>query len=425
MGVNRVPPHSISDEEALLGAMLNYSDAVAAALDIVDPSSFYQPSHALVWDAVATLYLRGERHDETAVASLLGRRHQLDTVGGTQALRNLSTRTTGPSSAPRHARIIEELATCRRLIAAAAEIADRAYAAPEDIGGLIDSARQSLAAIDLPGSGPPADLYQVGQFLKMGDEPDSLRRAEWVIPGVVRRGWRVVVVASEGIGKSVALRMLATGAATGVHPFTTGRMEPVTSLIVDVENPPDVIRSTLTKAHDYGVSRLGTDGQGWIWNRINGLNLRTRTGRNTLDAILRHVRPDLVCMGPLYKLFRTSSRESDELAAGEVQAVLDDFRERYQFALVLEHHAPKAVAGRRDLVPFGSSLWQRWPEMGVTMSPHKDEPAGKRPRRLVLRRYRGDRVDNAWPDELHWGEQGWPYVGWWQDGLPLDSEVMF
>jgi hypothetical protein len=80
-----------------------------------------------------------------------------------------------------------------------------------------------------------------------------------------------------------------------------------------------------------------------------------------------------------------------------MQEILDDLRTRYGFALVIEHHAPKAQGGARDLAPFGSSLWLRWGEIRMSLTPpDKSFPV----RSLKLLPFSGSRVEHGWPDRI-------------------------
>jgi replicative DNA helicase len=220
-----------------------------------------------------------------------------------------------------------------------------------------------------------------------------------------------MIVAAEGAGKSVATRQLAICAAQGVHPFRFSTMPPVRTLIVDLENPDDAIAQTCKPitaraklaAQDY------EPGRAWLWRQPGGVDLRTRVGRGRLEAVVAATQPDLVCLGPVYKAYRSSAKESDELAAGEVQGVLDDLRTRYRFAVVLEHHAPKAQGGYRDLLPYGSSLWLRWPELGVKFTQDQNDK-----RSVKVGRFRQDRVEASWPDRLDRGGL-WPWTGFWHN----------
>jgi hypothetical protein len=59
---------------------------------------------------------------------------------------------------------------------------------------------------------------------------------EWVIEGLLAQGDRLVLTASEGLGKSTLLRQIAVCAAAGLHPFHSAPIDPVKVLVVDCEN---------------------------------------------------------------------------------------------------------------------------------------------------------------------------------------------
>ncbi|MER3453419.1 MAG: hypothetical protein C4344_07270, partial [Acidimicrobiia bacterium] len=115
----RVPPHNLQAEESLLGAMLLSRDAIAAVTEVrgLSPDDFYRPAHGHVFAAVMSLYERGEPVDPVTVADELARRDQLEGVGGLQALLALQAAAPATTNAQRYARIVEEHAVLRRLIA--------------------------------------------------------------------------------------------------------------------------------------------------------------------------------------------------------------------------------------------------------------------------------------------------------------------
>src|SRR5579859_4446274 len=85
-GSSRVPPHNLDAEQSLLGAMLLSRDAIAAAVEYCGTDDFYKPAHAHVFDAITTLYTRGEPADPVTVADELSRAGLLEASGGLGAL---------------------------------------------------------------------------------------------------------------------------------------------------------------------------------------------------------------------------------------------------------------------------------------------------------------------------------------------------
>ena len=226
------------------------------------------------------------------------------------------------------------------------------------------------------------------------------------------------VIAPEGYGKSELLRQLVVTVPFGLHPFTFRQIAPVPTLLVDLENPRQLVKDRLTFLSQVASANAkGPREPCTLWHRPGGIDVRRRADRLALEDVLRLNRPKLVALGPVYKAYGRKASESDEQVASEVQAILDDLRVRYGFALVLEHHAPQASNGFRDLRPFGGSLWLRWPEFGLSLKPDPQHPHQV----LKVGRSRSDRYRANWPDELHHGQVS-PWEGRWTNGAPTTAK---
>src|SRR4051812_38883053 len=143
----RVPPHNLQAEESLLGAMLLSKDAVAAAVEVVNADDFYKPAHGHVFDAITSLYSGGEPVDPVTVAEELRRAGLLDAIGGPGLLVTLQSATPATTSAARYARIVEENALLRRLILVGGEVAEKAYALPDDVTKAVDEAESLVFGV--------------------------------------------------------------------------------------------------------------------------------------------------------------------------------------------------------------------------------------------------------------------------------------
>lgn len=141
---SRVPPHNLSAEESVLGAMLLRPDAIAAAIELISADDFYKPTHAHVFDAVSTLYGQGQAVDPVTVSEELRRAGLLEAVGGQEFLLELQNTTPAVSSAAHYARIVEENALLRRLIRVAGDIAEMGYELPDDVAKAIDRAESMV-----------------------------------------------------------------------------------------------------------------------------------------------------------------------------------------------------------------------------------------------------------------------------------------
>lgn len=394
-------PHDCDAEDALVGDMLMLPHVIADVAAEVVPGDFFQPHAAAAFAAIVQAHNNGE---PLGPSSLLGVLREAGADPDPAWIMRVQTLSDG--SWKRHAKTVVAYRVRRQLVALARSAATDAKDPTVEPGFVLDQLRAGLGSVHLPDGTPPAGLHDLDTFM---DRPDH-EQAPWIVPSMLRQGWRVVIVGGEGGGKSTLWRQFAIRIAQGLHPVDAIRIEPVRTLLVDLENPADAIaqgcvpiRTQVKRETSY------QPGRAWLWHRPQGVNLRSRTHQAELAAVLAATRPQVVSLGPLYKAYHRDGRETDEQAVAEVQRVFDDLRTRFGFALLLEHHAPQESAGLRTMRPYGSSLWLRWPEVGLGM---QDDPERKGSVKLV--EWRGARMECSWPDRLDRGTV-WPWVGHWDN----------
>ena len=289
-----------------------------------------------------------------------------------------------------------------------------AYAVTHDdpgaLGEAIDVAEQALATARARLSGVTAVPDEVS-LADLACEPD--RTEDWVVPDLIERGDRLILTGFEGLGKSTLFTQLALAPAGGIHPFT-GQPLPAQHrvLIVDVENPRRLIRQRMmSMAATVDQLRLeaGLREADWssavqLISRPEGFDLTRPEELAGIEAACLRQRPDLLVIGPLYKLTGYNTHE-EEGALGLLR-VLDRLRVRHNCALLSEHHAGHAQNGQqRSTRPIGSSVLLRWPEFGLGIAAHPDHVQEEHPPVVTVRRWRGSRVERMWPRELRHGRR--------------------
>lgn len=257
-----------------------------------------------------------------------------------------------------------------------------------------------IAASTIVDPGDPGRLIQWNDFIN----ETSSDSYDWVIPNLVERGERVIVVAAEGVGKTMLARQIALCSSSGVHPFTFQPMKPVVTLTVDLENPERIIRrmssSILNNAMSMGrVPKVTAS----ILTKPAGMDLLKASDRAILEEAIDRVKPDILLIGPLYKAFIDPGGRTSEALAVELAKYLDTIRTVYKCALWLEHHAPLGTTmSSRDLRPFGSAVWSRWPEFGISLQP---DPTSPDPYVYDIRHFRGARDERPWPVKIKRGKR--------------------
>jgi replicative DNA helicase len=140
----RVPPHNLEAEQAVLGAMFLSSEAVEQVLSIVDVKDFYRPAHARIFSAIDYLYTRGIPIDHVSVADRLTSAGELDQAGGKPYLLDITQVVPTAANAPRYAQIVKRTAMLRQLIGAATQIVTMGFEAPDDIDTLIEDSERLI-----------------------------------------------------------------------------------------------------------------------------------------------------------------------------------------------------------------------------------------------------------------------------------------
>lgn len=419
MAGDRMPPQSVDSERALLGSCLLSAEVIPEVMRTVSPDDFYTPRFQLVFHAIEKLWGRGQPVDAVSVCEELTRDDVLAECGGTDAIVDLQMDTPAISRAGYYAANVVRASRLRRIVMMASELADECFnpgADPDAVFDLLCSAagdrRLMPREIALPADYMPAVTLR-------NLPPEEFEGGDWIVPGLLRKMWRVLMVGAEGSGKSTIARQFATLISNGIHPFTGGlNLTPRRALVIDAENPLDVVQHQFDLIDERGMGKLSHSDNLWVWRLEGGINFRERTSQMQFEAVLQDCRPELVTMGPVYKLYSNRNSIDLEDAAKEFLDVIDGFRKRFGFALIMEHHAPKGSSDApRQIVPFGSSAWLRWPEFGLRLrGEDRDEKA--RPHKITLGRFRGDRVDGAWPLELHRDSvsSGLPWTGVYPTG---------
>lgn len=254
------------------------------------------------------------------------------------------------------------------------------------------AAAPGLAAL-AAGEDPNAPDPDIGEFLH-SDEPEH----DWLIRGLIERGDRVIITGHEGSGKSTLLRQFGVMAAAGIHPFTLEQIDPIKVMFVDLENSTRQVRRKLRPlwlaARDLAPGRMR------IRVVAQGIDLLREADRAFLSQRIAANEPDLVIMGPLYKL--VGDDPVKEEPARVAALYLDALRTRHGFGLMMETHCPHGANGaKRPERPYGASLWMRWPEFGIYL----DATPGSE----ALRHWRGARDEREWPTLLRRGGT-WPWT---------------
>lgn len=414
MTTTKIPPHNLDAEEALIGAALLRPDLLGDARHLVDPSDFYKPLYGEIWAVMLSMYESGLSVDPVTIGGAMAGIQDM-----TPELHRLSMAVPSVSAWTMYADTVIESSRRRRLIGFLSEIVHDAYGTT-DIDELVS--RADAAGADRLIASRSASIegfYNVAEFMVVAEAEAQIR--PWLVRGLFRPLWRIILVAEEGVGKGTLMRQCALHIAAGRDPFApTVFIEPQKCLYADFENPMSTVKHQLGIVNNLNGADLIEEARDSlsIWRQEGGIDLRKRRDQALFEAVVQRAEPQILFAGPLYKMFRRTKSDDLEQATIELLEFLDDLRVRYGFALMLEHHAPKAIGAHRDLNPFGSSALMRWPDFGFTLEVDSQATMTDPRLRCRLGRFRRDREPANWPDEVSRGDamSSVAWTGKWING---------
>jgi len=143
----RTPPQNIDAEKALIGAIMLKPDVMHDISVNIYPESFYADKHGQIYQAIITIFTKGDPIDILSVTTKLKSEGQLDRVGGATYINQLVDTVPAAGNAQYYADLVQSKAILRGLIHAADEIAEMSYLDPENIDETLDQAEKKVYGV--------------------------------------------------------------------------------------------------------------------------------------------------------------------------------------------------------------------------------------------------------------------------------------
>ena len=226
IAVEKLPPHDIDAEEAVIASLLVDGEAIFKVAPILRPEDFFREKNHWAYDACLTLWDRGEAINQITLAHELARRGRLDELGGVAYLSQLVTELPTPLGVEYYAQIVQRDAVYRRLIDAAGKITQVGYQGGADLSAALAHAEGLLAAVR--GEKLVSDFVHIRELLERHVEAAEGEGTE-AAAGHIRSGFMdldtllgglkrsdlVILAARPSLGKTSLALNIARNAAVG------------------------------------------------------------------------------------------------------------------------------------------------------------------------------------------------------------------
>jgi replicative DNA helicase len=220
-----VPPHNAEAEEAVLGSLLIDTEAVLRVAGYLKPEHFYTVKNQWIYEAMLRVQERREPIDLLTVSSELNVAGHLEEIGGEAYIAQLTNTVPTALNVEAYARAVENLATRRRMITAAGDIAKIAYDQSIAIEQVIEKSEATVFGVTegrgeghmVPIRKAVNDFYERIEYLhEHKDEPLGVPTGYGdldKLTGGLQRGDLLIIAARPGVGKTSLMLNVGYNAA--------------------------------------------------------------------------------------------------------------------------------------------------------------------------------------------------------------------
>ena len=237
MDLNKIPPHDIEAEQAVLGSMLLDKDAVIEGLEVLKEEDFYREDNKAVFSAIASLYLKSEPVDLITVKKELTENGNFERIGGMEYLSSLPEKVPTTANVEKYIRIVEEQSLRRKLIQTSNELISLGYDDTEETERIIDLAEKRV--MDLTQDSSAKGYSSIKDILVSTlDELEKLYNQKGKISGIttgfigldkmtsgLHNSDLLILAARPAMGKSALAVNIATNVAKSGVPVVIFNLE--------------------------------------------------------------------------------------------------------------------------------------------------------------------------------------------------------
>ena len=140
-------PRDLDAEKAVLGAAFLSKNALADAMEYLQPQDFYRKAHQIIFQKMIDLNDEDQPIDPLTMKSALDKDNQTENIGGVAYIAELASAVPTAANVVYYSKIVHDKATRRRLINTATKIINKSYADDDSVSDLLDSAEQQIMSV--------------------------------------------------------------------------------------------------------------------------------------------------------------------------------------------------------------------------------------------------------------------------------------
>lgn len=144
---DKIPPHSIEAEQAVLGALLLDWKSMADVVSILKSDRFYSIQNQTIYSALLKLYTNNITGDTISLINELTKEEKLEMAGGASYIASLTDTVPSAANIDYYAGMVVDRAVRRDLIKVSSELRASSYELNKDSNVILDSAEQKIFSL--------------------------------------------------------------------------------------------------------------------------------------------------------------------------------------------------------------------------------------------------------------------------------------
>ena len=144
---DKVPPHNIEAEQAVLGALLLNWTAMSEVVSILRPDRFYSLQNQVIYDAMQKLFSKNATGDTISLINELTVENKLEQAGGAAYIASLTDTVPSAANIDYYAEMVLDRAARRDLIHISSELKASSFDLQKKSDDILDSAEQKIFSL--------------------------------------------------------------------------------------------------------------------------------------------------------------------------------------------------------------------------------------------------------------------------------------
>ena len=145
---DKIPPHSIEAEQAVLGACLLDWGAMGEIVNFLRPERFYSLQNQVIFEGLLSLFKQNIHGDILALINELTKLGKLEQAGGAAYISSLTDTVPSSANIEYYAKVVMDRATRRDLIKISSEMRSSAFEVSRESADLLGEAEQKIFALN-------------------------------------------------------------------------------------------------------------------------------------------------------------------------------------------------------------------------------------------------------------------------------------